>query len=307
MSGQIVPQNTWYSMLLQGTTAVPKSIAKLFDTVSDQIGLFLEPVHIKRKAVAEADAAIVSAKATAEIREVEVTSKLRIDNIQDRAAERTRKKEQRRQQNIESINAKAANELPDDVSEKPVDPDWVAQFFESCQDVSNDDMQQLWARILAGEVTTPGSFSRRTMAFVKTIDHKTAGLFTKFCTCIWKIDNNITPIIFEQDIGGESSLFKFTELVLLDSLGLIRFEPLSGFRLTFSNPTVQSPFSYFDHKYLLSKTFSGSTTPEMEIGKCMISEIGVELSSIAGSTSNHVYRDRVIDLLRSKGWIILGN
>ena len=118
--------------------------------------------------------------------------------------------------------------------------------------------------------------------------------------------NNFTPIVFDQDIGGESALFSFAEIVLLDSLGLIRFEPLAGFRLTFSNPTFQSPFSYFEHNYLLSKTFSGSSVPEIEIGKCMISEIGLELLSIAGSTSNPAYRDRVIDLLRSKDWIVLG-
>ena len=53
-----VPEPSWYTSLIQGTTAIPTAIAKLFETVGAQVGLFLEPTHVRRKGQAEADVTI---------------------------------------------------------------------------------------------------------------------------------------------------------------------------------------------------------------------------------------------------------
>jgi hypothetical protein len=39
-----------------------------------------------------------------------------------------------------------------DVSDTPVDEDWIVRFFNVVEDISDEMMQQLWGRILAGEV-----------------------------------------------------------------------------------------------------------------------------------------------------------
>jgi hypothetical protein len=99
---------------------------------------------------------LIKAKADAELQEIRM-----------RMNERLEKQEVRRQRNIESIATKAAHALPppdreQEVSDKPVNEDWTTRFFQECQDISDEQMQQLWARILAGEVTKPGSFAPRT-------------------------------------------------------------------------------------------------------------------------------------------------
>ena len=38
------------------------------------------------------------------------------------------------------------------------DFDWFVRFFEASGNISNEQMQELWARVLAGEVNTPGTF-----------------------------------------------------------------------------------------------------------------------------------------------------
>ena len=48
-----------------GIVALTKSGAKLLDTVADQIGLSLEPMHIRRKSEAEADVLITEETAKA--------------------------------------------------------------------------------------------------------------------------------------------------------------------------------------------------------------------------------------------------
>ena len=59
--------------------------------------------------------------------------------------------------------AKRLGDVP--VSDKPVDPDWFARWRVNAEDVRDEEMQSLWARILAGEVREPGSYSLHTVRF----------------------------------------------------------------------------------------------------------------------------------------------
>lgn len=67
------------------------------------------------------------------------------------------------------------------MSKDPISDDWLANFFEGCQDVGEKEMQKLWAKILAGEVERPGRFSRRTLHVLRTMDRDDAQLLTRFC------------------------------------------------------------------------------------------------------------------------------
>ena len=180
--------------LIQGTTAVPRSVAKLIDTVGEQIGLFLEPYHIRRKGQAEADVTAAETKAKAEIAVVRLENKLALQGLEDRTEQRVRRREAKRQKNLEAITAQAAREIPGSVSDHPVDKDWVAQFFNHCQDVSNEQMQALWSRLLAGEVAKPGSFSLRTLASTRTLSKHDADLFTRFCALLWEVGPQLRPV-----------------------------------------------------------------------------------------------------------------
>src|SRR6218665_3019181 len=132
--------------------AASPALTKLIETVSAGLGRVYEPTHQRRMAKAEGDRMVILANAANEV-----------SDLQRRAAERWLAVESIRQQNIEAIADKAGSELPATVGEAPVEPGWTAKFFDSCKDVSQEDMQSMWARLLAGEVTTPGSYSLRTL------------------------------------------------------------------------------------------------------------------------------------------------
>ncbi|MBA4354443.1 MAG: hypothetical protein C0409_07095, partial [Novosphingobium sp.] len=84
-----------------------------------------------------------------------------------------------RQERLEAIASQAVEELKllsdhtdqsqgvnDEQSgqeELDVGEDWQRKFASFAQDVSEPQMQRVWARILAGEIRKPGSFSYRTM------------------------------------------------------------------------------------------------------------------------------------------------
>jgi hypothetical protein len=295
---------SWGIALVQGTTAVPRAAAKLLNTVADQIGFFLEPLHTRRKGKAEADAAVAKAKAEAEIAVIEAKGKLATKDLKDRADERVRRREAKRQQNLEAITAQAARELPESVAEEPVDEDWVAQFFNHCQDVSNEQMQGLWARLLAGEVTRPGSYSLRTLALVRVMTKADADLFTRFCTYVWNIDGSLIPLLPKTPVQEQAiDPFSLLEAVRLETLGLVRHEALTGFVF---KPDVPRPYQlwYFGrwHMFANPVVLLDKRVAPIECGNYMLTDVGQELAKIAGSIPNEEYRSRVVAAFRAGGW-----
>ena len=110
-------------------------------------------------------------------------------DLADRVNERIAYQEQKRLTNIRRVVGKAAVELEHtEVPATEPDHDWAARFFNEVQDVSSEEMQALWAKVLAGEVERPRSTSIRTLGVLKDLDRPTAELFTKFCSvCIFVV------------------------------------------------------------------------------------------------------------------------
>lgn len=52
--------------------------------------------------------------------------------------------------------------------------DWFIRFFEEAGNISDEDMQFLWAKVLAGEIKHPQSFSLRTLSTLKNLSKNEA-------------------------------------------------------------------------------------------------------------------------------------
>lgn len=62
------------------------------------------------------------------------------------------------------------------VGAETINDDWMNAFLRYAEDASSEQLQQLWGRVLAGEVRRPGSFSRRTLRFMADLDKDVAVL-----------------------------------------------------------------------------------------------------------------------------------
>lgn len=179
-------------------------LEKLLDYTASGIGAVAGPMLATWKARKDGEARRLAASAEADARLIEATAdagslrtiadaqaeaRRRLDvsanldggtlEIQrDNITQRIEFQERKRQQNIVSVVHRAANELEDTtVANHQPDPDWTARFFGVVQDVSSDDMQKIWARILAGEVQAPGATSLRTLDILKNMTKGDALLF----------------------------------------------------------------------------------------------------------------------------------
>lgn len=87
----------------------------------------------------------------------------------------------RKELNISKAILVAEEELlksDQDVPEKDVDDDWLYSWRKNASRTSTEELQFLWGRILAGEIASPGTFSIRTLEFIKNLSKREAELIT---------------------------------------------------------------------------------------------------------------------------------
>lgn len=158
--------------------SIASPVEKLIDVLARGAGVLYEPTHVVRMA-----------KANAKAKSIDYKSETELDRLEHRAEERMASLDNRRQVNIEGVVAKALNKL--DGSEEIQDPDsdWLVAFFESCQDISNEELQNLWAHILVDETTKSGSYSVRTLNFLRYVSKEDAKIFNKIASYIVQVDD----------------------------------------------------------------------------------------------------------------------
>jgi hypothetical protein len=88
-------------------------------------------------------------------------------------------REAKRLKNVAGVVEVAQRELPAEVPNTPVDPDWSSRFFSYVPDVTSEQMQELWGKVLAGEVSRPGAFSVHTLDVLRNLSRQNAELFTQ--------------------------------------------------------------------------------------------------------------------------------
>lgn len=266
------------SMSVVNVGKLSKPADTLIKKVSSAIGGIFEPWQIKRVAKAETEASLIKAQGD-----------INITDLHRRAMHRFIEEEASRQDNMEGITQKALPELKEQSKPNMMDDDWITNFFDKSRIVSDTDMQDLWAKVLAGEANKPGTYSKRTVNFLGDIDKRDAGLFTTLCRFGWNV-GSFTPLIFDAkaSIYNDQGL-NFSTLTHLDSIGLIQFNSFSGFvhgglPKTFNAGYCNQP---------LELTMEKENENTLQIGTVLLTQIGIEISYICKAAGVEGFRDYV--------------
>ncbi len=102
--------------------------------------------------------------------------------IEERANKRGRLTALRKQQNIENIIQKTLGYCANLDIKQRTDHDWFDCYITLAEGVSNQTMQDLWAKILAGELVKPGSFSFKALKIFREMSIYDAKLLAKACS-----------------------------------------------------------------------------------------------------------------------------
>lgn len=120
-----------------------------------------------------------------------------------------------------------------------LDVDWFARFIDCAQDVSDDEMRLLWAKILSGELNKPNSISVMTLETLRNMSKRDAEIFHKL-TSYSLVDNeggdpfipNNGMFINEEYKTDEYYGISYDELLWMQELRLINLN--AGLQINFN-------------------------------------------------------------------------
>lgn len=143
----------------------------------------------------------------------------------------------RHQENVEAITARAKQVLEDGKLKKALpeqrskesDPDWFFKWKSYAQESSDNEIRNLWAKVLAGEIAQPGRFSLRLLQAIHLLRKSDAENFARFANYVWRdtrdvrflLTNPVTTEFLEGQRGMDSGF-----LGSLHENGLITYPSL---------------------------------------------------------------------------------
>lgn len=198
-------------------------------------------------------------------------------SLDERTSDRVNYQEAKKQLNIESITAYAAEELKNEgpVTNEPLDEDWTTRFFNIAEDISSEEMQALWGRILAGEIKQPKSYSLRTLELLKNLSKKEAEVFLKFGRLAITSSNISFILNFKNEkLLEDKYKLNFSERLLLEELGFITANDLQFSMMANPDQNAQTVFS-IGNTCVIAERIKG--IPEQTLQVLVFTKIGQEL------------------------------
>lgn len=226
---------------------------------------------------------------------------LSIPELEERTQSRIDFKEAKRQLNIESVTAYAVEDLKNEseVTDEPVDENWKTRFFNIAEDVSNDEMQALWGRILAGEIKKPKSYSLRTLEVLKNLSKEEAECFMKFGQFAIKSRGVSFLVNFKKEkLLEEKYKLTLADRLLLQELGLLTSTDLQFLLPETKDKKLQIVFQIGNTCVVAEKEPSLQL---QHIEAVVFTKIGQELLQLTETKADLDYIQLLTSKIRKKG------
>lgn len=195
-------------------------LGKAIGTLANAVKRYYEPTRRKREADADRY-----------VKEQEALANLTVGAI-DRVIQANQ------EANLSSILDKVPQYREGEFSQEDVSEDWLLNFFDEAKNISDDEVQNIFAAILTGELEHPGSYSKRTVAILKTLNASEAKLFVECLSYCVKAAGKVMLITNLED-----DKIPLKKLMDLEESGLVQFGE-SGYCLNFTEDTEKVTIVY---------------------------------------------------------------
>lgn len=271
-----------------------KEVSKAATKFNEVVLKFFRPGTTKR----QADADIYAAERKAEsIRNhpdmvIEYTEDGQLvrakttEELSRRAVFRESRDAIRQQENMERVIEIASYEIEQvaESSDEPVDDDWIVRFFDIAKDISNEDMQRIWAKILASEVTTPRSFSLRTLETLRNISSTEAKMFQKIVPLV--LHHGGTYFLLSANEVLNKYGTSFSDVLCLDECGLVNSSGTVS--LNFQVTQNKAEFILSDKSTIAIMGYEDDEV-KVSVGIHTLTKAGKELYAILSRSMNEEY------------------
>ncbi|WP_416670109.1 DUF2806 domain-containing protein [Egbenema bharatensis] len=278
-------------MEIKDLAGISEPLKRLIEVISEGAGAISHPYLIRKNADAKAYEIRVISQAMAESHALlggmeyedgkikilpesqESSEQLSLPN---RTENRRKYQELRKQQNIESICANSAELLigESQVAEDKPESDWINRFFEIAENISAEELQYIWGKILAGEIQKPGSFSFRTLETLKNMSRQEAENFCKLGQYVFQTSNMAFYVNPEEYLFKQENTLGFAEIFALKDAGVVADSDLLQFSF---NPSSAGTTSQIFYGSLILFFEREKDTPKITSRVGALTKAGVEL------------------------------
>lgn len=284
-------------------TGLEKPLVKLIETVSEGVGVVgnhffgFDVAKIKRTGEAEAEVEKTKIIARAEAQQEALA-------VLGRAEKRFALEQYTKQINLENIIVRSREDLRGkEVSDEPVEKDWTMRFLDIAQNVSREELQEVLAKILSGEIQRPGSFSYQTLEVIRCLSARNLEMFQRFVALsteagMIKVDSTGE---FLEKFG-----LSFGMYLELGSLGIFNQSSTIGYNVKLSSGETLS--LQFGKELLILKNNS-EATKTFDQGLYVFSVAGREIAGLMreGATNEHfeTYKGDLIRKIQEAGFEVI--
>lgn len=312
-----------------------KLLIKLWDTLAkDGIGSLASPWQIKREGKAHAevrrDEMLMIAQAEVEVAKIKqgkakclpdgklvelncsgsvasqdsqgrIEPTLNLKSFSEKIEQQNKAEEIQQEININKTISLAEEELlrsKQEPSDKDIDSDWLHRWRDHAKTTNNDELRQIWARTLAGEIKAPGSYSLRTLEFIKNLSQEEAQAISKLGK--FAINRSIfkCPHLETQGIN-------FSFLLQMDDLGIVngvQGGTVSGLEFSFASGKTDKFENNLVNRNQILLIEGEDPNKKVKLGCYQISKIGSEVLSLGDFSADDVYMKEIGEIIKKQGF-----
>lgn len=143
------------------------------------------------------------------------------EELKQRAGRRLLAEEISKQKNIEGVVQRTDKLLESEPeitkSTGETDQGWVDECLDGAGKAYNDDLKDYWAKLLAGEIKKPGTFSKRAVNFMKMLSQKDAERIRNMCQYVMYNTDKEDAFLLRYD----KEPYTYKDVIYLAELGLL--------------------------------------------------------------------------------------
>lgn len=177
--------------------------------------------------------------------------------------------------NQTKIISNAINNISKNANPDNLDVDWLNFFLSYAENISDEQMQLIWGKLLASKINGVSNINRKVLQIFSCIEKEDINVFCKLCSMTFrntKKEESIYPFIYMKKHPAYYNKLGIRRyhLASLDNLGLIEYDIHSGFVLPQKVPDIS----------FKNKTISLISNERINNGNVRFTQVGQALYNI---------------------------
>lgn len=163
--------------------------------------------------------------------------------------------------------------------------DWINVYFENAKTTSDEFMQNVWAKVLAKEMESSGTFSFQTLSILRNMSTDDFRIFETMCSV--QVNHNLLhkSLYDNYDMG-------WIKFLRMKELGLLN---LDSSEITTTILPHREESSFYCNKYVVLLKNKSDSEVEHKLNIYLLSSSAIELMSIVDMQANEEF---IIDYAR---------